>query len=470
MGTVLNDADLARQTGQAFTDYLAWACKVEWPDLPASAQRCVVLILADDLAAALSARAEPEVARVHERLLASALAPVGASLLRPGLPRVATMQAAMGNGLAMGWNELDEGFRKAVCHAGLYVLPALLAVAEAEGASLKDLLRALVLGYETVTRVARGWRFPAMNIHPHALLAPVGAAAGVGFLRRLPSDQLSAAIACAATLGMAGPFNQALQGVLSRNVWAAQGAVAGLNAVEWSACGIGGDPSSLHSVYATALGAQADLSAWDLDADMGWGVESGYHKVNACCQYAHSTIEAVQQMLERHPALRGGSQVETIEIEVHPLGYALDDHGPRTTLGAKFSVPHAAAAAFLHGDGGVHSFDAASLQDPQLARLRRAVQLLPFQGVRAWPEDRPARVTVTTKDGGRFTTECWSARGGPDRPFDEADLWAKFDVISEAAAPSFVPTMRCMAGLAADADEFARPWTLWLHEALGAAA
>jgi 2-methylcitrate dehydratase PrpD len=290
--------------GAAFETYLRWAAQIEWADLPATARQRTVLVLADDMAATFSALREPQVMQAHARLLASAGPGGRSSLLMPGRPRLFVTEAAMGNGLAMGWNELDEGFRKAVCHAGLYVLPALLAVAEAEGASLQDLLRALALGYETAARVARAWRLPVMKIHPHALLAPVGAAAGVGFLRRLPFDELLSAVAGAATMGMAGPYNHALKGVLARNTWAPQAAVAGLNALEWAHCGIGGAASSPHEVYAVALGAETDLSVLAPHADEGWAVESGYHKLNACCQYAHSTIEAIQSLLQHNPGLR----------------------------------------------------------------------------------------------------------------------------------------------------------------------
>ena len=375
----------------------------------------------------------------------------------------------MGNGLAMGWNELDEGFRKAVCHAGLYVLPALLAVAEAEGASLQDVLRALALGYETAARVARAWRLPVMKIHPHALLAPVGAAAGVGFLRRLPFDELLSAVAGAATMGMVGPYHHALKGVLARNTWAPQAAVAGLNALEWAHCGIGGAASSPHEVYAVALGAETDLSVLAPHADEGWAVESGYHKLNACCQYAHSTIEAIQSLLQQDPGLRGGAGIASVEIEAHPLAFSLDERRPTTTLGAKFSVPHAAAAALVHGDGGMASFDAVSLNDERIARLRDLVRLRPFEGVRAWPEDRPARVTVTAFDGTRLSAECWSARGGPDQPFAEAELWDKLAALSAAPAPAFVGTMRRVAQAAAGAADTAallRPWHEWLDDCL----
>ncbi len=458
---------LSEEAGAAFEAWLRWAAALEWNDLSPNARHRTVLVLADDIAAAQSALREPQVMQAHARLRAGAGADGAASLLSRGLPRLAVAQAAMGNGLAMGWNELDEGFRKAVCHAGLYVLPALLAVAEAEGASLQELLRALALGYETATRVARTWRFPSMKIHPHALLAPVGAAAGVGFLRRLPADELLSAVAGAATLGMAGPFNHATKGVLSRNTWAPQAAVAGLNAVEWARCGIGGAATSPHDVYAIALGAEADLSVLAPNADEGWAVESGYHKMNACCQYAHSTIEAIESLLQREPGLRGGAQVTAIEVEAHPLAFALDDTRPRTTLGAKFSVPHAAAAALVHGNGGVASFDAVSLDDPRIARLRELTRLRPFEGVRPWPEDRPSRVTLTTADGRRLDAECWSARGGPDRPFTEPELWDKLAALSRAEAPALTATLRRAADLAAgapDSNELARPWRDWLAD------
>ena len=50
------------------------------------------------------------------------------------------------DGTAANWLELDEGYRPAPCHAGLYVLPSLLATAEAEDWSCGEMLRALVLG------------------------------------------------------------------------------------------------------------------------------------------------------------------------------------------------------------------------------------------------------------------------------------------------------------------------------------
>lgn len=473
MAPVLNASPVtAAQAGQAWQRYLEWAAGLEWEDFPEAARTRAVLVLADNLAAVLSAIDEPQVAAVLARLQAAG-GPAQASLLLPGLPRVSLQQAAMGNGLAMDWNELDEGYRKVVCHAGLYVLPALLAGAEAEGATLRALLRAALLGYETVTRVARAFRFESLRIHPHALLSPVGAAAGVGFLRRLPPPELLAGVGGAASLGMAGPFLHALQGVLARNTWAAQAAASGLAALEWAHCGIGGHPASLHDVYVSALGATlVDLSPFEPGADGGWGVESGYQKINACCQYAHSAIEAVQQLLAQVPRLRGGESVVDIEVQAHPLGYALQDARPATTLGAKFSLPHAVAATLVHGDGGVASFDAASLAEARIARLRLLVRMVPFPEQRPAPHDRPARVILTERSGQRHEAVCWSAQGGPDRPFPQQALWDKLQALSARHAPALPQRVRAWVQAATRPADAAldRPWSDALVELFTPAA
>lgn len=73
--------------------------------------------------------------------------------------------------MACDWRELDEGDRKATCHAGLYTVPALIAEAEASGASVDAMLRALTIGYEVAARFARGFHFRTPVLHPHASVA-----------------------------------------------------------------------------------------------------------------------------------------------------------------------------------------------------------------------------------------------------------------------------------------------------------
>jgi 2-methylcitrate dehydratase PrpD len=124
------------------------------------------------------------------------------------------------------------------------------------------------------------------------------------------------------------------------------------------------------------------------------------------------------------------------------------------------------AAALVHGNGGVAAFDAQSLTDPRIARLRDITRLVPFPEVRPAPEDRPSRVIVTDRHGARAEAVCWSAQGGPDRPYSEDALWAKLQELCAPHAPGLVPTMRALVLAVQSPDggqAIARPW----RDALG---
>ena len=93
-------------------------------------------------------------------------------------------------------------------HPGTYVFPVALAVAEQEGASGRDFLRAVCAGYETVSQLGEVFP-PAMferGFRPITMLGPFGAAAAAGALCKLSRDELAASLAIAANL--ASGFNQ----------------------------------------------------------------------------------------------------------------------------------------------------------------------------------------------------------------------------------------------------------------------
>jgi 2-methylcitrate dehydratase PrpD len=352
--------------------------------------------------------------------------------------------AAVANGAAADWCELDEGYRRATCHAGLYTIPALIAEAEATGASTEDTLRALVLGYEVAARFARAFPPKTLVLHPHASLAAIGAAAGVGALRRLDAALLNSALTSASTMVAPGPYRHAVEGALVRNVWPAAGAWCGMQAVEWAECGIGGAPHSPYDVFVMAFGSKLDADQFAAGLGAEWAIADGYHKVHACCQYSHSTVEAI---IDLHGRLGERMQsIHEVRVETHPLGMTLNNREPATSLAAKFSIPHIAAAACLYGNAGAEAFAGARLNEAPLALLREKVALAPYENVPAWPNDRPARVTVTLDDGSAHTSECISARGGPDKPFGPDIIEAKINGIMASAYPNAAAVMkRCIA-------------------------
>lgn len=428
-----------------------WAATLPVEALPPAILARAMAVLADDIGAAVSAAPEPELVALRALILARP-GPAEATLLAPGLPRTSRQAAAAYNAVSGCWNELDGGFRPVTCHAGVYVLPALLAEAEATGLSLAALLRALVLGYEIVARIASAYRFGTPKVHAHAAFAPVAAAAGLSLARRLPPEALLRAVTGAATMASLGPRGHLVSGVMIRNGWAAAGAACGALAADWAMCGFGGAAHSVRDVYGTLLEGQLQPQALTEGLGEHWSVSLAYHKLFACCQHGHPTIDALLALMAHRPV--DPAAVTDILIETHPLALTLGTTAPTTTLGAKFSMPHMAATTLVHCSGGAEAFGAASLDHPEVARLRGLVRLAPYDPLPAPPHDRPARVSLTLADGTVLRGECLSAPGNPDRPIDAEALRGKVASMAGPALPGLVQALDS----APDAALLARPW------------
>lgn len=397
-----------------------WSAGLAWGDVPEAIRRRAAMVLADDLAAIVAARAEPELVALQDGLARSA-GPAEATVFNARGQRLDRYSAATANGSAADWCELDEGYRRVICHAGLYCVPALLAEAESGHATGRDLLRALVAGYETAARIARAFTFPTLTLHPHGSLAAVGAAAAVAALRGLSAEATAAALSSACTMVAPGPFNHTVEGALVRNVWPGVAAWTGLRAVDWAAAGITGRPESLYDVYVACFGGTPHPEALSDGLGAAYALADGYHKMHACCQYGHSAVEATLALAAR--ADPGG--IAAIHVETHEKGLHLDKARPATTLAARFSMQHILAATARFGHAGAEAFHASTLTDPAIARLRDKVTIGAFDPVPEWPNDRPARVTWTLDDGTALTEEVPSARSGPDRPFAPEEIAAK---------------------------------------------
>jgi len=416
------------------TRLIAWAHAAYSGSMPDAVKRRAAQILGDDLGAMIAARNEPEVIAFHAKVRERKQYPE-ATIFCGGQVRVDRFAAATANAVAACWLELDEGYRKVPCHAGLYILPALMAEAEASDASVDEVLRAIVIAYELVTRVARGWKVRELNMHSHARYGAIGAAAAIGLIRRIDEAQLLAAVSAAATFAMAGPREHAVHGALVRNTWAATGAWSGMMSVDWAACGIGGIPGGFYDVFSTVLGGDVQSGALVDGLGESWAVLDGYTKTHACCQHLHSTVEAVLELRTKLSVSDWNQAVERIEVEAHPYAQPLNNSNPPTTLAAKFSLPHVVATTLVHGDAGVASFSVGTLRDPDITALRSKVRLLAYEPQPAPPNDRPSRVTLHMKDGSHASAVCLSAPGGPDQPLDTAEVLRKLDRLAGDVYP-----------------------------------
>ncbi len=421
-------------------ELMRWATEARGRPLPEAVRRRAATILSDDIGAIVAGSLEPQVARAREGFVRTASGTAEATVFAKGAPRLDRYSAACANGMAITWCELDEGFRNASCHAGAYTIPALLAEAESRGLSVDEVLRALAVAYEVTTRFALAFPFPTFNVHPHAAFATIGAAAAVSLVRGHDAKTLQDAVTGAATMTFAGPFDTAVEGSLVRNGWTAAGAWIGLRAAEWAEAGIAGGIDTPYDVFAGIFRTRAIPEALVEGLGTAWSVANGYHKIYACCNYAHAAVEATLNLRGRLKQ-RKAEDIEEILVEAGPGGLALTTVEPETVLAAKFSIPHAVAATTHLGTAGAAAFTFDTLRDESIARLRRRVRLAPYADVGPAPRDRPARVVWKFRDGEEMSAVVENPRGGADQPFDEPTLLSKLADNAGGVFPSAPKTL-----------------------------
>jgi len=424
--------------------WLAWrdrlGAKLVDPLQSDEVRRRAALVLLDDLAAMVVGHRTAEV-RAFADLVGAA---GGEARLLTSRGAASRERAATVNAVAAAWDELDEGYRPATAHGGLYAVPAVIAEAEATGAGLDDVLAAIVVGYEVATGVARAFPSPRpLLLHPHATHSPIGAAAALAWLRTGDAGAVLAAADVAATLSMPAPFRLATAGAQVRNLWAGAGASAGFLAASAAQAGLGSDPGVVPDVFADTYGYRPDEQELATGPEPGrWAILDGYHKLYAACQYTHSALEAAAEVAGR---LGGGvdpAQVSRVDVRTHPLALPLDDVSPSTSLGGKFSVPHVVATVLATGRTDVEVFSGAYLSDPAVAALRPRVHLAPYEPLPAPPHDRPAAVELLMVDGTRWGSESLSAVGGPDRPLSVDDVLDKVATLTAPSLPRFAGVAR----------------------------
>jgi len=282
------------------------------------------------------------------------------------------------------------------------------------------------------------------------------ASAATSLAQGLSADVMHAALTAAATLVSIGPRNHLIRGALVRNVWPATGAWSGMMSVEWAQCGIAGAPEGFSDVYAGVLDSQTRPAALTEGLGEQWAILDGYMKVFACCQHLHSAVEAVLAARARVLAEGGVEAVQRIDVEAHALAQLLPNPRPETTLGAKFSLPHAVAATLVTGTGGADAFASTTLHEPSIARLRECVTMTPYAPTPAPPNDRPARVHIHLRNGVSVDAECLNAQGGADRPFPPDVLATKLAMLTAPVYPRFVDVLTQVMAL--DAARLHQPW------------
>ena len=376
--------------------------------------------IADTVGVIRGGMRQPEMRRLldllaDEHLLSeSSAAPFATSTVLDGRGlRTAPAQAAFLNATAGTFLELDEGVRP-TGHPGMHVVPAALAVAESTHASGRELLRAVLAGYEVTARLFQAIRL-TYPVHPHGHFGAVGAAVAVALLA---GPEPVAAARIASTTPLLPVWDACYEGATARNTYMGYAAQMGVVATTLARSGFRGSQHALTVAYGQVAGELVDAEA--LERELAYddlGITHNYFKRHSACALSHAAIDAVRGLDLPAPEL-----IERIRVETVSNNLKLDRQPLPNDLSARFSLPYAVATAVWFGRTGPEEFQFR----PEVARLAERVEIAVTPDLEAeWPEAAPARVRVISRDGERSAT-VKNPHGHWTDPLTPEELQGKF--------------------------------------------
>ncbi|MBX9942975.1 MAG: MmgE/PrpD family protein [Reyranella sp.] len=392
---------------------------------PATVEQTSYVIL-DTIGAIGGGAAEPEMRALTARLTDG---PAGdASVIGTGLT-ASSATAALLNGTAGTFLEMDEGNRFARGHPAIHVLPVLWAVAESRGLSGKAVMEALVLGYEVGARVGIAAALRP-DMHPHGTWGTVGAAAALAKLRGHDAARLRETINVASSLTLATSKRTMLEGGTVRNTYAGIANRLALMAIDLVETGFTGERDGLSSVFGRVVSDRFDSARMVDGLGRDWQIDRNYFKLHSCCRYNHGALDALDNLLARETV--AADAVERVDVASYLYAAELDDQAPRNTLGAKFSVPFAVATRLVRGSSRVENFTWDAVRDAKVQAMAKRVFVTEDKAMTAkLPQLRPARVTLQLGDGRTLAASVDTNRGDDQAPYSRDELTGKYFSLAE---------------------------------------
>ena len=421
-------------------------------DFPPDTVRLAKRFLIDTLAAGI-AGAGSEVAQIVDRAVRGALErSSGTSVLWGRKDTLPAREAALVNGTASHALELDDF--GGCGHSGAVVIPAVLAIAGRGGLTGKDVLTAIVAGYDVAARVtegAGGYRYHNdLGWHSSGTCGSFGAAAGAAKLLKLDRERYADA------LGVAGTFTGGIwaflaDGAMTKRFHPGKAAETGLSAALLAQSGMTGPRQVLEAKWGGFFSTYAREIATPDATLKGLGSEfriarSGM-KPYACCRGLHATIDALFELMRETGARP--DDIERMVVhgnEQNKLQFDRPEIG--TLLDAQFSFQYALAVGATSGRATLDQFVPPRHDDPNVRALMRRVE------VAADREQKPGTyppLEIRFRDGRAIERHIAYAKGAPENPLSDEELRGK--VVSQVEPVLGAAQCKALMAAVASLDE-----------------
>ncbi len=345
--------------------------------------------------------------------------------------KVSAATAAFLNAVQGHAIDMDDGHRYANGHPGVVTIPAALALAEYLGTGGRELVAAIVIGYEVFIRLGRAANPDLLQrgFHTTATIGTFAATAAAAKLLQLTVPQIENAFSLAG-LQSAGLLEALSSGEMGKSFQVGRAVQGGVQAAMLAQKGADGPAKIFEGdkgFFKAFSGKQCDTETICGDLGDDFLITTVYFKRHAACRHVHSALDSIAEILLEHDLDRAA--IESIEVETYSVAKNLTGHLAThgSELAAKFSMPIAIGLLLIFDRTDALAFTRENISDPRVHALAKKVSITASAARDAvYPGERGAEVRIRTQDN-TYEKEVTFPKGEPECPLSFAELREKYE-------------------------------------------
>ena len=294
-------------------------------------------------------------------------------------------------------------------HTTPEIVPPVIALAEREGSSGADALRAVIAGLEVITRLARGFDYPEFRRrgwHSPGVVGPLGAAAAAASVLGMSPEATTHAMAVA---GSTAAGTWAASSTPTVKFHQSRASLTGFLSAMLAYEGFTGSSAILTHEQGGLFVAYAPGDPEAVVADLGreWELQRISLRLWPGGARLQPSMTASSKLLDEDPI--AWDDIESVLVKVAPAMGAMQSWAarPKGTFAALASIPYAVAVTLRYGSPAVEHFGAASYEDPDIAAFLDRITVEGDPNVPALG----ATVDLTGRDGRVRTASVETPKG-----------------------------------------------------------
>lgn len=423
----IKSTNMCKDATKKLADFVS---KLEYEKLPSSVVEKAKEVVLDYIAALLAGCSRGNA--LSEKLIELIIHNGGAqeATIIGHKVKVPVINAALCNGVLSHVVELDDGHRIARGHPGVTVISSALAVAEYLHASGKELLTAIVAGYDVFVRVASSVNPSHLErgFHTTGTCGTLAAAAAATKLFKLNTEETENALGLAG-IQAAGLLEVTVDGQMAKPLHPGKSAQGGVLAALLAKNGVKGPKTIIEGMkgFTRAMSDECDYDLMLKGLNEVFHINDCYIKLYPSCRHTHAPVDAALALLIENDF--NYQDIDSILIKTYPAAVSIAGKifKPSNPEEAKFSIPYCTSTAIVKRKFSLRELETDCLNSPEIHILIDKVKIEIDTSLESLhPKIKGAEVYINLKDGRRLFKGINLPKGEVENPVSRDDLIQKF--------------------------------------------